>query len=246
MVSRLKNLGLSFERSKIEKACGILSCLRDMGYELTSTPIPMPRNPLSLKLVEGKDLEVSPDRRGDIDPLAMAVLSEFCKTQKRPFKVIKVHEFDGFRVMECETFDVDEIAILETNLDDVSGEILGNALERLSKLSPDVTFFQGIGKKGRPMVMIRVLCSPDKVYEVAKSIMEETGTLGVRIIFASRLLEGRRIEERRINVFGRDFVIRVKYSSSSLLKPEFEDVKRISEDLGLPLPVVYKEVLRKL
>jgi len=237
----LKKLGRSKEF--IAKACGILYSLKRMGFELLTTPIPMPKE--NLKLLEGSKLKFEP-KKSEISPEVIAILSEFCRTLESSFKIIEVYEFEGFNIIVGEYFDFDEIAILETNLDDVSGEIVGYALQKLERICPDVSAIQCLGKKGRPMITVRALCKPEDVERVAKVMMYETGSLGVRIIQARRIKENREIEERDVDIFGRRFRLRVKTSSASILKPEFEDVKRIAEDLNLPIVVVYKEILRKL
>ncbi len=242
----LRDLGIEFDREKIGKACGILNCLKRLGFELFVNPIPMPNDRLALKVLEKSEIEVIPAKRSDISAEVVAILSKFCKTLRHPFKIVKVRDFGGFSVIFGEFFDFDRIAVLETNVDDVSGEILGNALNRLSEICLDVSAIQCVGKKGRPAVIIRALCRLDDVERVAKVMMEETGSLGVRIVPMNRIIERRRIEDREVEIFGRTFKLRVKYSSSSILKPEFEDVKKIAEELNLPLLAVYKEVLRKL
>lgn len=244
--TKLEGLEIKVDYEKVGRVCGILNCLRRLGFEIFVNPIPMPKEDLALKILEKSEIEVIPSKRSEISTEVIAILAKFCKTLKHPFKIVEVHNFGGFRVILGESFDLDRIAVLETNVDDVSGEVLANALERLSKICLDVSAIQCIGKKGRPAVIIKALCMPDDVERVAKVMMEETGSLGVRIIPTDRIIEQRRIEEKQVEIFGKKFKLRVKYSSASILKPEFEDIKKIAEELNLPLLVVYKEVLRKL
>ncbi len=244
--AKLKDLGIKFDHVKIEKACKILNCLKRLGFELFVNPIPMPKEDLALKVLEGSEIEVTPSKKSNISAEVITLLTEFCKTLRYPFKIVEVYNFKGFRIILGESFDFDRIAVLETNIDDITGEILANALEKLSKICLDVSAIQCIGKKGRPAVIIKALCKLDDVEKVAKAMMEETGSLGIRIIPVDRMIEQRRIEIRDVEVFGKKFKLRVKYSSSSVLKPEFEDVKKIAEELNVPLLVVYKEILRKL
>ncbi len=228
-----------------ERARRILEDLKRMGYELFVTPIPMPLDNSALKLLENSEIEVKPEK-AEISAEVISILRDFCKTIKEPFRVLEIREYGGFRIIFGEFFESDEVVVLETNLDDVSGEIIANALRKLEEISLDVSAVHCIGKKGRPAVIIRALCKKKEVEEVAKVMMEETGSLGVRIIPVRRIVERRRMEVREVEVFGRKCRVRVKFSSSSILKPEFEDVRRISEELGLPTIAVYKEILRKL
>ncbi len=228
-----------------ERARRILEDFKRMGYELFVTPIPMPLDNSALKLLENSGIEVRPEK-SEVSAEVISILRDFCRTIKEPFRILEIREYGGFRIIFGEFFESDEVIVLETNLDDVSGEIIANALRKLEEISLDVSAVHCIGKKGRPAVTIRALCKMEDLEGVAKVMMEETGSLGVRLIPVRRIVEGRRIEIRDVEVFGRKYRVRVKFSSSSILKPEFEDVRRISEELGLPTIAVYKEILRKL
>ncbi len=230
------------KRERVVEACGILYSLRRMGFELFTTPLPLPER---LDVAEGSDLEFYP-RRSRISAEVLAVLSEFCRTLRRPFRVERVHEFGGMRIVLGELFESDDVVIVETNLDDVSGEMVAHAMRKLEEICLDVFAVQCLGKKGRPAIVLKAICEQKDVHRVASVMMGETGSLGVRMIPVKRLKESRRIEEREVEVFGRRFKVRVKLSSASVFKPEFEDVRAIAEELGLPIVAVYKEILRKL
>ena len=77
----------------------------------------------------------------------------------------------------------DFITILETNIDDINGEIMGNLIDKISAesiLVKDVTVFNGITKKNRPTYILKVICSDEIEKDIAKMIFKETGTLGIR------------------------------------------------------------------
>ncbi|MDO9509476.1 MAG: LarC family nickel insertion protein, partial [Thermovirgaceae bacterium] len=77
----------------------------------------------------------------------------------------------------------DLVEVLETNVDNVSGEILGNLFDRLIKLGArDVTISPVTMKKGRPGHLIRVVSHPYTSAALAREIMRETGTLGIRVM----------------------------------------------------------------
>src|SRR5919107_213508 len=73
---------------------------------------------------------------------------------------------------------------LETNIDDTNGEIIGNLIEKLSTRDTnqvkDITIINGITKKNRPIYILKIICSEESEKEIAKTIFEETGTLGGR------------------------------------------------------------------
>ncbi|MBA3286225.1 MAG: nickel pincer cofactor biosynthesis protein LarC, partial [Nitrosopumilus sp.] len=78
----------------------------------------------------------------------------------------------------------DTVTVLETNIDDVNGEIIGNLVEKLSSNDTDgvkdVTVINGISKKNRPTYILKVICSDENEKKVAETIFEESGTLGIR------------------------------------------------------------------
>jgi hypothetical protein len=136
--------------------------------------------------------------------------------------------------------------ILETNLDDVSGEILGYVAERLfEEGARDVCFIPIIAKKGRPGFMLQVICDKKKAKKLSEVIMAETGTLGVRQIDFLKRVARRRISKVRTE-FGE---VRVKVSETPKfpkVKPEYEDVKKISMKLKKPYREVYEKILKQL
>ncbi len=81
-------------------------------------------------------------------------------------------------------------------------------------------------------------------------LMEETGTLGVRILDIPRLVAHRSRQMMKVIVRGQEFDISVKTSTVNgkiiAKKPEYEDLKRIARILKIPLNKVREEVIRQL
>ena len=79
--------------------------------------------------------------------------------------------------------------VLETNIDDVSGEVLGNLLEKIMTCgAKDVTISSAITKKGRPTNLVNVICDSSFVNEILDLLVTETGTLGVRVRTSDRFV----------------------------------------------------------
>ncbi len=142
----------------------------------------------------------------------------------------------------------DRVEILETNVDDVSGEVLGNLFAKLLELGArDVTISPISMKKGRPGHLVRVVTSPHRSAELARKIMKETGTLGVRVLTARhRFTALRHMEQVSFRVEERNWETAVKIATDGSgeilhVSAEYEDCRRIAETTGLPL----KEVIRK-
>lgn len=75
----------------------------------------------------------------------------------------------------------DRICLLETNLDDVSGEIIGNTTALLFKSGALDVYTTAIQmKKNRPGIMLSVLCELSDISPIENIIFQETGTLGIR------------------------------------------------------------------
>jgi len=147
---------------------------------------------------------------------------------------------------------VERVVVLETTVDDVTGEVLGNAVEKLLELGAlDVVVLTGVGKKNRPVHVVRVLSKPEKSAELAGALIEELGTLGVRALEASRFAVERLERRLEVEVCGRRFEVAVKESKTLdgrtlRVKPEYEDLKRISRELGIPLRRVLEVVQREV
>ncbi|MEK6865098.1 MAG: nickel pincer cofactor biosynthesis protein LarC, partial [Thermoproteota archaeon] len=86
-------------------------------------------------------------------------------------------------------FQLDSVKILETNVDDVSGEIMGNLIEKImNKGAKDVSIYHGIAKKGRPTNLISVICDDTSMHEIMDILVIETGTLGIRVTTSNRFI----------------------------------------------------------
>lgn len=138
----------------------------------------------------------------------------------------------------------EQISVIETNIDDLSGEILGNFITVLDNEEIlDIQIFPTITKKNRPGHIIKVLCQPQHTFKLIEKIINELGTLGVRFNVINRICINRKIEKRRIKIndttYEIDYKIAFIESDKGLeivnIKPEYEDLKNISGDTGLTL-----------
>jgi uncharacterized protein (TIGR00299 family) protein len=136
------------------------------------------------------------------------------------------------------------IALLETNLDDVTGETLGYAQERLFDLGAlDVWYTPVQMKKNRPGIVFSALVPQELESQAVALILRETPTLGVR----SRPVERYIAERRNVPMETELGVISVKVKSlegqAVGVSPEFEDCRRIALETGLPLQEVYQRAV---
>ncbi|MDY6779829.1 MAG: nickel insertion protein, partial [Halobacteria archaeon] len=139
------------------------------------------------------------------------------------------------------------IELLETNLDDVSGEVLGSLYERLmDEGARDVSVVPVQMKKNRPGHIVKVVARRSDSERLARVLAEETGTLGVRSTpYTHRFVADRRVEETEVEIDGRSFGVGVKVASSGDdvfdVSAEFEDAKEVADETGLPVRRVMQE-----
>ena len=142
----------------------------------------------------------------------------------------------------------DTVQILETNVDDVSGEVLGNMIEKImSNGAKDVTITSGITKKGRPTQLVSVICDSESMNSILEVLVAETKTLGVRIRNSERFVVPRSIEQDTVEIDGHKFPIHYKIvNGTSHFKIEFEDIKSISNCLNKPFHQIEELVREKI
>ena len=135
-----------------------------------------------------------------------------------------------------------EIVLLETNLDDVPGVVLGYTQERLFALGAlDVWYTDIQMKKNRPGVVLSVLVPQELEALACETILRETPTLGVRTRPVERYVAQRDsvLMETDMGVIS----VKVKYLAGLAVSaaPEYEDCRTIALETGIP----YQEVHRR-
>jgi pyridinium-3,5-bisthiocarboxylic acid mononucleotide nickel chelatase len=163
-------------------------------------------------------------------------------------------DFEGFaNVLKISqgnesNFDMDSVKILETNIDDVSGEILGHLIDKImGQGAKDVSIYPGITKKGRPTNLVCIICDDVKIDSIIDTLVLETGTLGIRISNSNRFIVPRTKHNFSLTFDGKSFEVNYKKSShngKTHFKIEFEDLKDISNALDKPI-VDIESFLRK-
>jgi pyridinium-3,5-bisthiocarboxylic acid mononucleotide nickel chelatase len=135
----------------------------------------------------------------------------------------------------------DHVSILETNLDNVTGELMGHIFNVLMKFGArDVSVIPTITKKNRPGHLLRVIAKPSDCDKLSEVIIRETGTLGVRVIpYVHRNIASRKIMTVTLEIKEKRIEIRIKIGMIGdeiiSIKPEYEDIRKVSEETGIPL-----------
>jgi len=137
----------------------------------------------------------------------------------------------------------EQVWLLETNLDDVPGELVGYCQERLLESGALDVYTTAIGmKKNRPAVMLSVLCSAPDIERLEQFIFDETGTLGVRRAAYERTSLERQeatVETPWGPVAGKRIT---DPHGRRRFSPEYEECRRIAREQELPLREVYEAV----
>lgn len=145
------------------------------------------------------------------------------------------------RISQGELKSNESLVILETNIDHLSGEIMGHLFEKLlNEGALDVNIIPMIMKKNRPAYLLRVLCKSDKKEALTKTIFYETGTLGIRSIpQVHRDFIKRNFRKFMVNVGGISEEVTFKMATldNDLISAriEFEDAKTLSLKSKMPL-----------
>ena len=129
------------------------------------------------------------------------------------------------------------VVVLEANVDDVTGEILGATLAALLSAGAfDAWVTPVTGKKGRPAHVVSALCDVSAVGQLRQVLVDETGTLGVRAQTWQRWPSERQFYE--VEVGG--YPVKVKRGPRRI-KAEHDDAARVARLIGLPV----REVARR-
>ncbi|MGA0270406.1 MAG: nickel pincer cofactor biosynthesis protein LarC [Ilumatobacteraceae bacterium] len=125
-----------------------------------------------------------------------------------------------------------EVAVeLAVNVDDVTGEVLADAIEQLLAAGAfDAWITPIIMKKGRPAFTVRALCDPARLEIVRSMMVSHTGSLGIRATEVRRWPQQR--AEQVVVVDGHS--IRVKVAAHRV-KVEFDDAQAAARALGVPV-----------
>jgi uncharacterized protein (TIGR00299 family) protein len=229
--------------------------------EAAHGPLPVP-GPATLEVLEGSLVRWTEEPHEMTTPTGAALMSTFTRgvfSDAAPPMELRTIGYGAGRarlptapnllravVGELEG-QLGEVELLEANVDDAPGELLGAAMERLLRRGAlDAWLEPIVMKRGRGAYKICALIQAHDRERLARLLMRETGSLGVR-----HLRVGRTVAERRILTvelpYGR---CRVKVGSLDgedfVVAPEYSDAARLAEEAGLPLPRVYSDAREAL
>ena len=178
------------------------------------------------------------DRFGTLPPMTIRNIGYGAGTKDFPERANVLRLFVGELT---ESPDVDEVLLLETNLDDVSGEILGYTKQKLQTAGALDVFATAIQmKKDRPGTLLSVLCRPADGPRLEQLLFDETGTFGIR---QSRLLRSkRRRQSHTVETPWGSVIGKLGWLSAgtTVFTPEFESCAAVAQQHGITLRDVYR------
>ena len=134
---------------------------------------------------------------------------------------------------------------LECNLDDMTGEDIGFAMEQLFAAGAHDVYTQPIGmKKNRPGILLSVICRTEDADSMAEVMMKHTTTLGIRRQDMNRYVLQRKTEEAD-TVYGKVRIKRASGMGVEREKPEYEDIAELARKHNEPLHVIREAVREK-
>lgn len=222
-----------------------------------SIPVPAPATAHLLSAVRAPLRDGADEPRMElVTPTGAAIVAELATFGRPAMSLIGVGTGAGTRDLpnrpnvlrllvgeSTEPAATRSVSLLETNIDDMPGELFGHVLElALAAGAADVWFTPIQMKKNRPAVMLSVLCLPERERALADLLLRETSTLGVRV------RDLRRYEaERELLTFQSSLgpaTVKVKRipGQAAVAAPEYEVCHRLAISHSLPLHEVYRIV----
>jgi len=223
--------------------------------------LPVPA-PAVLEILKGLNFKGGPVSSELATPTGCAIYSELCDEIKEFIPQIKAQkigygagrkEFDHpnvLRIILAENISrSDQIDVIETNIDHLTGEEIGYLFEiLLAAGASDVSITPIIMKKNRQGSLLKVISKKSKRDELVDLIFRETGSLGIRISpNIHRGIAKREFIKKNFEIEGKTYKVtfKIAYNNNEIIssRPEYEDLKKIAGETNLSLREV-KELIK--
>ncbi|MGC8846050.1 MAG: nickel pincer cofactor biosynthesis protein LarC [Candidatus Hydrogenedens sp.] len=217
-------------------------------------PVPAPATAL---LLQDYTLQIGQAHTELTTPTGAVLLRSFTHPQETipPFVIEKIGIGAGTKdikgqanilrlfIGECEehtSANMEEICIIETNIDDMSGEWLPTIINELLHAGARDAFITPIiAKKGRPAYIITTLCEQKQISYIQEVLFKYTTTFGIRYRIEKRII----LERKWIDVETPWGTVKTKmgYLGEHIyqISPEFEDCYSLSQKHNIPIHEIY-------
>jgi pyridinium-3,5-bisthiocarboxylic acid mononucleotide nickel chelatase len=213
-------------------------------------PLPAPAA-LQLLTEAGAQFEPSDSRRELVTPTGAAILAVCARFERPVIKPSRIGYGAGARdepgnllrvwLGEVGGRAADSVTVLETNLDDLPGNLVAALVEDLMQAGAlDVSVAPALMKKGRPGQLLAVIASADRAPALTDLLLRSSSTLGVRVSETRRVVAEREVVEVETELGTAR--VKVKYLEGRAVEwaPEYEDARRLARQSGREL----REVMR--
>lgn len=220
-------------------------------------PVPVPA---TLHIVEDYDMPLEiMDAKGEyVTPTGAAIAAALCTTHTLPksFRVLetglgagkrayteRTNILRAFLIETAEEEGKDEVVKIETDIDDCTGEALGYTMEKLLQAGAlDVHYTPIYMKKNRPAWELTVICKADQMEALEDIIFQETTTIGIREFTSVMRSVLQRQQVQVETPYGLAEAKQISLHGETRLYPEYESVKKLAEENGVPFAEVYDRV----
>ena len=141
----------------------------------------------------------------------------------------------------------ESMLVIETNIDDMNPEFYDYVFDRLFAAGARDVFLSSIQmKKNRPGTLLRVIAEPKDRDALARIILRETSTIGVRFYPVGRIILKRSIQRLKTRYGTINLKVVEGLDGTKRIDPEYDDLKRIAAARKIPLKLLYDEVVRSV
>ncbi len=235
------------------RECVVTGLAEGSGYvhcQHGDLPVPVPAV-LNIAQAHGIALRTATANGEMVTPTGIAIAAAIRTRDRLPaeYKVEKVgiglgkRDFGRANILRAmileETLDPEQMYVLETNIDDATGEALGLALEKLMAAgASDAHFLPCFMKKNRPAYLLRVIAAAPEIPALERIIFESTTTIGMRKLPVDRICMDREIRTVELP-FGTVSVKRCTWNGVVRNYPEYESVRALAERTGKEFQLVF-------
>lgn len=235
------------------RECVVTGLAEGSGYvhcQHGDLPVPVPAV-LNIAQAHGIALRTATANGEMVTPTGIAIAAALRTRDRLPaeYKIEKTgiglgkRDFGRANILRAmileETLDPEQMYVLETNIDDATGETLGLALEKLMAAgASDAHFLPCFMKKNRPAYLLRVIAAAPEIPALERIIFESTTTIGMRKLPVDRTCMDREIRTVELP-FGTVSVKRCTWNGVVRNYPEYESVRALAERTGKEFQLVF-------
>ena len=231
--------------SIVNDGYGFIEC----AHGTMSVPVPATSEIFAESAVKFRQIDVDTEL---VTPTGAAIISELAEefTNLPAMEIKKIGWGAGLKNLKIPNIlkvyygkmekSNDNFVVMETNIDDANGEILGYTQELLFKNGAlDVFYTPIFMKKNRPAYRLTVACRREDIYKLQNIIFRETTTIGIRYRFEHRTELSREITQIDTK-YGKIKAKKVTNNGETYIYPEYESIKELAEKNNIPLKEFYK------